>query len=260
MSYILLASVGVLRHVYYAILAKYKSWIVSISFQYCTFAGDASKMITTCAPGNGVCSHMNGRTWSTDIFMAMADCFILLWVVNVSFAKWFRANFANNWTVVMNPTNMLIQIIFRSNWFPTLTRMTAFLANCKLLSRKDFQIMWCNHTRHTINFCVDVFLVGCVGEAGRKYWFDGAAQMSLFDGWTSRDIINNHWYVPVEVLPASGSDSTIAAVVFGCTVPVALLCPKIYSRWCWYHTWRHRMIFLRSPAAPLPGPWLVKHP
>ena len=37
---------------------------------------------------------------------------------------------------VMNPRNMLIQIIFRSNRFPFFTRMTAFLVNCKLSSRK----------------------------------------------------------------------------------------------------------------------------
>ena len=54
----------------------------------------------------------------------------------LSIIKWLRANFANNWTIVMNPRNMLIQIIFRNNRFPAFTRMAAFLVNCKLLSRK----------------------------------------------------------------------------------------------------------------------------
>ena len=63
----------------------------------------------------------------------------------LSIIKWFRANFANNWTIVMNPRNMLTQIIFRSNRFPVFARMTAFLVNCKLSSRKISK--WCDVTK-----------------------------------------------------------------------------------------------------------------
>ena len=42
------------------------------------------------------------------------------------------------WTIVMNPRNMLTQIIFRSNRFPAFTWMTAFLMNCKLVNNH-----WC---------------------------------------------------------------------------------------------------------------------
>ena len=45
---------------------------------------------------------------------------------------------------IMNPRNMLIQIIFRSSRFPFFTRMTAFLVNCKLSSWNISR--WCGVT------------------------------------------------------------------------------------------------------------------
>ena len=144
---------------------------------------------------------------------------------------------------------MLIQIIFKSNRFPTFTRMTAFLANCKLLSRKISR--WCGAITLGTRLISGVMFFWWVCWWGRVkiliWWLSWDVA-----GWRLNlgDIVNNHWYVPVEVLPANGSGSTIEAVVFGCTVPVALLCPKIYSHWWWYHPWRHKMVFLRSPTAP----------
>ena len=62
----------------------------------------------------------------------------------LSIVKWLRSNFADNWTIVMNPRNMLTQIIFRSNRFPAFARMMAFQVNCKLSSRKISR--WCGVT------------------------------------------------------------------------------------------------------------------
>ena len=75
-------------------------------------------------------------------------------------------------------------------------------------------MMWCNHTRHKIDFWVDVFLVGYVCWWGR---------VNLLIWWCSWDvagwrlnlsyIVNNHLCVPAP---------------WCLVVPVALRCPKIY--------------------------------
>ena len=118
----------------------------------------------------------------------------------LSIVKRCKANFANNWTIAMNPRNMLTQIIFKSNRFPLFARMTAFLVNYKLERFPDDVVL--THSSH------DRFLGWCF-SGGVCWW----GRVNILIWWCSWDvavwrlnfshIVNNHWCVP--------------ALVFGCT-------------------------------------------
>ena len=125
-------------------------------------------MITTSAPGNGVGWHMHDRTRSTDIFMAFGRMFLFYFMgcKCLSFAKWFRANLANNCTIVMNPKKYADSNHIQKQSIYHIHTNDGVIGELQTFVSKDLQMMWCNHTRHTINFWVDVFLVGCGGEAG----------------------------------------------------------------------------------------------
>ena len=121
----------------------------------------------------------------------LVECFFfILWVANVCLLlnglEQISQTIAQlSWT----QKNMLIQIIFRSNRFTTFTRMTAFLVNCKLLSRKICR--WCDViTLGTRLISGLMFFSGGVCWWGRvKYWFDGSAEMSLVDGWNPETLL-----------------------------------------------------------------------
>ena len=175
-------------------------WLLSILH----FAGDTSKTIAICAPGNGVCWQTYDRTWNTDSFMAIG--------------RMLYEFMGGNFCLLLNGLEQIMQIIGQLSWtqeicwlksyleaidFPYFIRMTAFLMNCKLSSRKISR--WCGVTKLvTRSISVLMFFSGGVCWWGR---------INILIWLCSRDVagwrlnlgymVNNHWCVPV--------------LVFGCT-------------------------------------------
>ena len=227
-------------------------------YGYCSFAGDASKMIAICAPGNDVCWQIYERRYVMAIGRMLYD-FVggkCLYMV-----KCVRASFANNWTIVMGPRNMLIQITFRSNRLPAFTRMTAFLVNCNPLSQNISR--WCSDVITLVTRSIPELIFFWCGVFVRpgKYWIDGAAETAddwaLESLWTITGVSQRKCGLLMHGGPSEAGDrshpppmahrvmvaAALALQQWSLVVPMALRCPKTYSHECWYRPWRDRRIF-----------------